>query len=755
MLHIMYGNDRTNYRLIAKSADISDAMEEKLYKAYKSYYIPTDTTFYSDRRYYPKSICYLVSDLDRMLKKKQIIYCLNAQMDNIKTPCTYFHGIILDEEKPFFQNQFDMLFHIQFVRAENLMEYDGGDPGKYKIDVPPLEIVKEITEEQMCAALQNFYENELKKRETRWILDVQGDAFNARGIQLLAAFYRILPWQNRKSCGFITYCDERQNVSDRIRIRIYDRTQLHSVKGYFDWGNIRKENISREVREYVGFLLNASKEEKSEFETELEQLFGSEEVSAAWAAEYYAISRVWERDEPSKAFFNWKSFLLKYKWEKNRLYEFLLKKMEKRLSNEVFNGLLLSELMQMDCIYSKIPYKISTIFEMAELLPWIRLDEEKLCDWELEQLKKGHKEKSLVGMLETEIHQLKQKPPQGEKQNHLRDILIQRLQGEVDAFAVPFTASAENFPSEEEDKNIGEKSEPQYVEGQKAEAIALDLSDEEREAQEIQRRVNELLGKEIYELKRCLNDISDHMRYRGNISTYINAWCELFEKKCAVLDWFRSEQEYEEWMQWLDGVRVNLGGEKYHQYSDKLKEKRKYLDEFRESRNIRIQEYRELQEYYRAYWQRKYAEDIIGCQKDQNFLVSFADGGSYKLDPEDMKDLVCYLLYYDGVMPEALFLSHSSLVHSLLSSRLFRPEHFRDLMTSGINIKDKCAIMEYFMGMKSPGISSYDLDIVMKYLERKDKNLYTDFQKYCVEKKSSPIDFPKKIFGNKTNKRRG
>lgn len=760
MLQIMYGNDRTNYRLIAKSPELSDDMEEKLYKAYKSYYMPAHAGDYSHRRYFPRSVSCSVSDLDRRLEEKQVILCLNAQMDNIQTPCTYFHGIIFQAGKDFFQEEFGRVFQYQFVSAQELMEYDGRDAGDFEVRERPLHPVKKISAEQMEAALLHFYGNELQNRETRWVLDVTGDTYNDRSLELLAAFYRYLPWQNRKSCGFITYCDERQRVSDRIRVRIFDRSQLRSLKGYFDWGSISDQRASREVRKFVEFLMNVSEQEKRSFEAELEEAFHGEEITASWAAEYYAISRVWREEEISRVFSSWKNMLMKYRWEQNRLYGLLLELMEERLTNEAFQELLLGELEQMNCCYSEMPWKVSTTLEAAELLPWIVLNTEKIGEWEFELLKRKQEEGkgSLEALLQEEIGRLERMTDQGEKQRTLRESIIRRLREELGEIPEQREKEPEEI-SEQKEKEPGhileqmEKGEGRAPEREEKRRTAFG---EAAKIPKIDSVVRVLQEKEVWELPEGLAEALFQMGYAENDrESYTYLWRELFSDKIEKLKWIRSEQEYQGWLDFLALGRNILGEEEYFDYLDVLKKRRAYLDSFKQASRIQIWEYRALENFYWSTQRRTIADNIIGRQEDRDFTVSFRDGREYILTPEELGSLVRYLLYKEGGPPEEIFLTHSGLVQSMLSSELFCWEHFQEMMTGGIDRSDKEKVMEYFLGKDGPVILPRELEAVMAHLGKNDRRLAAKLQEICKEKKKSPSDGNQKRLGKKANRKRG
>lgn len=340
--------------------------------------------------------------------------------------------------------------------------------------------------------------------------------------------------------------------------------------------------------------------------------------------------------------------------------------------------------------------------------------------------------------LQAELQRLENMPEQGEKQNRLRISLCQKLQAEL----AGILRDRQQVAEDDVRKNASENT--------ASNEAASDL-----EAERILSEMKALKERTVRELPQYLDSIKAGVKHWDNSgAVYARAWRALFQEKYDKFEWFRSEQEYQIWMRFLGTGKEIFDSEEYAHFLKEMKQKRKYLESFQNAGKISILQYRNLESYYWTILLRSVAENRIGRQENRDFFVTFRDGKEYILGEAEIRSIVMYLLYKDGSMPEEVLLLHNGLVRSLLASELFRPEHFKDLMTGGIDSIDKELILDYFMTKENSGAVLYELDAVLHHLEKNDGKLLARIQKKYANEKKMQQNPVLKLF-KKNDKKRG
>lgn len=767
MLQIIYGNDRKNYRTFFKSPEISEQAEQAIYQSYKDYRIPANHEAYSSQEYYPRSLCCAVSNLNHALKEECIILCLNAQMHNLQTPCSYFHGMIFEYEDSFFKDDFYKIFGCSFVKAEELAQCDGKAPLEEKNECVVFEVQEEVTEEQLEAALTDFLLNEIDKKKTRWLLDTEGERYNQRAKEVLLKFYTCLPWQNRRACGFLSYCGETQSSSDKIRIQIYDRTQLENLQGYFDWKKHETRTASSDVKKYVHFLIKAAAEQREAFEKELEQVFRGREVNACESLEYFQIARIWSQEETETAFPKWKRYLLEHQWSKNELSELLICQIKERLSSDAFSEILRQELKACSVSYCELPRKIRNTLAMAELLPWVELDREEIILWEKKQLReKGENSgKLFLDVLIDEKKKLERLSKIGRKQAALKEEMLQELEREIlrEAEEEEKQESSEKEKPAEKREGLEEEKPAQKQELFDKENALEEQKDREsqntsepgetpktqdisaqnhRRASIIQERRNlaeqmKLLYKEqkILQILSGSREIWQKLQYQEeNREAYKKEWLALFFAQCShALPYIRNKKDCEAWLQYLEDGQEYLAKESYlgirkkiEQIKKEMEQREETLAAYQQAGEIYLSCYGDLQNYYKAVEKRAGLEYLIGKQKNIDFVVTFSDKHQYRFSREQMEEWMDFLLYgkENVAMLEEMYQDYDGIFDSFMEAHILKQEHLLPLMKCRIGSLTKESIFDYYMNTQECMVSLAVMQKVLKVLKEEEPGSY-------------------------------
>ena len=709
MLQILYGNDRANYRLIAKSSEMSEREEQSLSR-YRRYQLIRDPSSYTAKKNFPKSLTYCCNG-------DTVFLCLNGQMENLQTPSAYFHGLSWKAGKDFFLEKFDRVFGIEFLDGQGISECAGNVPAE--IPIQTFTAKRKIDSSKLYEALVDFHIMETEGKCSQWILDVQGDLYNVRCKEVLQSFFRYLPWQVRKYCGFCTYCGEDQTLEKEIRIRIYDRTQLSELEGYFDWESPARARSQSETEVYVDFLQNASIDEKKQFETVLEDFFPANSVTARQALETYLITCVWTKLPLEQAFPKWKNFLLRNRTKKDLLYRCLEKQMQERLPSEAFMSLLLKDLESSGVLYSEISAndRLKTTFELAEYLSWIELDMEKLGFWELATISRRAEQTDTneEALILSEIDRVERMTPWGIKrqkvQEHLLDILRHRTVGTVGASIIANT----------EKEALAQKAQ---------------CKDKIPDNEIFQERRQELLQemRKLYKLKttsilKRLTEIYEMAVTSDLEEAFFNGWKELFSAKAETLQEIQSldNEEYKAWMEFLDYGRTRLLPQEESEVSAWLQEKHERFQKYCELGNLKIKNRTELTNFYQAWYSRKELEGVIRNEEvKQIYIVELADGQRYRLSQNRLARLIEYLLIRQYEQEALAIISENgyTLLRSLLRSGLLTPIHFFGLITSRFDSNVKIEILDYYIANDFIDTAMQEVRNAMQKIKRTEPDFY-------------------------------
>jgi len=255
MMQLLYGNDGTNYATIAKSAELTPVQEKELLRRYSGYDFVKNTAQYSSISSQPVSFTYVTTDLSGNLPKEMIVLSKNARMSNYQTPSYYTHFQLMDMEESLYGEDFLSFLKRTFIKDRDLNDYIGSTLDNFQSTVDESVILNcnAIEQEKLIAIVASVLSvADTLSKKVGIILDVTGDAYNARALEVIATIYACLPYNIRRSVGFSTYAGEDSMISNRIKVQLYTRDMAEKrEEGIIDLLNMNPQEIMRRLPQYI------------------------------------------------------------------------------------------------------------------------------------------------------------------------------------------------------------------------------------------------------------------------------------------------------------------------------------------------------------------------------------------------------------------------------------------------------------------------------------------------------------------------
>lgn len=254
-MQLLYGNDGTNYATIAKSAELTPVQEKELLRRYSGYDFVKNTAQYSSISSQPVSFTYVTTDLSGNLPKEMIVLSKNARMSNYQTPSYYTHFQLMDMEESLYGEDFLSFLKRTFIKDRDLNDYIGSTLDNFQSTVDESVILNcnAIEQEKLIAIVASVLSvADTLSKKVGIILDVTGDAYNARALEVIATIYACLPYNIRRSVGFSTYAGEDSMISNRIKVQLYTRNMAEKrEEGIIDLLNMNPQEIMRRLPQYI------------------------------------------------------------------------------------------------------------------------------------------------------------------------------------------------------------------------------------------------------------------------------------------------------------------------------------------------------------------------------------------------------------------------------------------------------------------------------------------------------------------------
>lgn len=230
-MQLVYGNDGQNYTTIAKSAEITEEQERRLLESYRGYGYVKKRELYSDASKEPVSLSYASTDI--LGSKKKIMLVKNARMSNYTTPCSYTHIRFFDAVKENYGRSFLKFLQVGFVADRDLNLYKNQNIDT--LEIPNEDYVPNqhalMTEQLYTLVAALLYAADSYVDQLKVIVDIEGDDYNHRALDVIASVYQYIPYHVRMTAGFSTYADPMADIPDRIKFQLYTREAQGKVSG--------------------------------------------------------------------------------------------------------------------------------------------------------------------------------------------------------------------------------------------------------------------------------------------------------------------------------------------------------------------------------------------------------------------------------------------------------------------------------------------------------------------------------------------
>lgn len=307
-MQLIYGNDGTNYRTIAKSPELTEEQANRLLEAYKGFSYVRETSHYSDPSREPVSLTYVTTTLSGTMERK-ILLVWKARMTNYTTPSYYIHFRLLDENRESFGDGFFKLLSMDFLDSREITKYTSETIDRFEGSVSgyvpsPKALEKEVLVPLLAALLYAACKDNFSG-PVRLILDTKGDDYNRCALDVITSLYTFLPYNIRMRCGFSTYAGAEDQIPGRVKLQLYAREARHGLKeSYIDLASLDSKSILLSLPEEIGRfakeLVYMPEAERRKWFEDFEAAFGQEAASTEEHIAFYQNIRKW-RNEPLDA----------------------------------------------------------------------------------------------------------------------------------------------------------------------------------------------------------------------------------------------------------------------------------------------------------------------------------------------------------------------------------------------------------------------------------------------------------------------
>lgn len=285
-MQLLYGNDGVNYNTIAKSEELSQMQERELLKDYLGYSFVRDTSKYSSAEKEPISLTCVTTNLSHTLPEEKILLVKNAKMTNYLTPSYYAHFQIRDIDSDMYGEKFIDLLKSSFISDMKVMKYLSRDIDSYQLGIDEKTELKTegLNRRQLLSIVASLlYAADGISRQVQVILDVDGDGYNQRALDVIASVYTCIPYNVRRIAGFSTYVGNGQRISNRVKLKLYSREALGRLSGsVIDLADVREKEILDKIPDKIMRMATDfvdKKEQRDNWFTLFRRVFGIEGVS--------------------------------------------------------------------------------------------------------------------------------------------------------------------------------------------------------------------------------------------------------------------------------------------------------------------------------------------------------------------------------------------------------------------------------------------------------------------------------------------
>jgi hypothetical protein len=397
-MQLLYGNDGMNYHTIAKSVEISEQQEKEMLESYLGFSFVPDSAMYSDISREPHSLIYAVTDLSRTLPEERILIARTARMSNYTTPSYYSHFQLLPLENARFADDFLNLLTRDFIKDTDVKSYQDKNIDDFKPediggDEPALNtnaLSKDVLF-PIIASLLNVTDS-LSKR-VQLILDVEGDGYNKRSLDVIASIYTCLPYGMRRVIGFNTYAGTgSEKFSNRVRLLLFSRDVLNHIEGeYIDLKSFDAQSILYKIPQNIVNMAHEfvyQEETRKNWFHDFYVSLGTEKITLKDHVDFYENIDCWRNGELDTICDSLASYAC-HEFQRNTdnstpLFRLFSSLINDRFVNEDFMEQYQNKLKGL--LAQQRDYEFDNIMKeymvLGEVLPSVRFDETMFLAWQ-------------------------------------------------------------------------------------------------------------------------------------------------------------------------------------------------------------------------------------------------------------------------------------------------------------------------------------------------------------------------------------
>lgn len=392
-MQFLYGNDGANYRTIAKSKELTVQQEKKLIDNYAEYEMVLDDTEYSQVDLEPFSLTCVVTNLDGTLPKEELLLAKTARMSNILTPSFYAHFILREVNEELSGTNYLSLLQNKFIKDIEIKDYSEQDIDCFQESVDnTIHLNTDALEKNqiwiIVAALLNVSTTLTQK--VNLILDVEGDAYNQRALDIVGTIYQYIPDGLRKVLGFSTYSNgSKKHVSGRVRFQLYTRDAISKInEPYIDLRNVT-ESILRQIPKVIVEMAQIfvfEDQKRGEWFERFRQLDAVGKVNARDYIQFYENYLDWT-GRPLREIQDKLALYAAHEWnheEKDILYGIFCQVIDRRFQTEAYTDFYLKYVQKL--LYEQRGYEFDDKFKaylsLSESLSTVQYRPEMFIEWQ-------------------------------------------------------------------------------------------------------------------------------------------------------------------------------------------------------------------------------------------------------------------------------------------------------------------------------------------------------------------------------------
>lgn len=303
-MQLLYGNDGINYHTIAKSKDMTESQEKELLSGYLGYDFVWNAEAYSSPEKEPVSLVYATTNLSNNMSEEKILLGRIGRMSNYATPSYWAHFQFRDITPRLYGEEFQELLRQSFIADTELNDYLSKDIDTFQSERLDFSMRTQAVEQDkllvIVAAVLSVADS--LSKQVKLVLDVEGDGYNERALEILASVYEYLPYNVRRRAGFSTYIGPESKSSNRIKLQLYTREALKGLgEEAFDLKNMDVQallhRLPQDIVLFARDIVTQDEKIRKEWFRTFQTVFGVEAVSVEDHIRFYKNIRKWQTQE--------------------------------------------------------------------------------------------------------------------------------------------------------------------------------------------------------------------------------------------------------------------------------------------------------------------------------------------------------------------------------------------------------------------------------------------------------------------------